>query len=247
MNYQFKAFQISFLLHGVVIALVIICGTFMGPYKKTTVLNFDLREPVGAVKKTEEPSPVPVIKIKSINPASRESLKEKEPPRMIEESPKILPVLQAPPAMKFPETRYQEKDPVQIGMQNNSGAVREGSSGIADAAKEGSSASSSMVNAAGGKEAASAKYLNENFAYIRDKILRNVSYPDTARRMGWQGQVLLSFIITADGLVREFKIIKSSGFAMLDKSAVESVKDTAPFPKPPVEAQLVIPIVYRLE
>jgi hypothetical protein len=43
MNYQFKAFQISFLLHGVVIALVIICGTFMGPYKKTTVLNFDLR------------------------------------------------------------------------------------------------------------------------------------------------------------------------------------------------------------
>jgi protein TonB len=65
--------------------------------------------------------------------------------------------------------------------------------------------------------------------------------------MGWQGKVLLSFIITADGLVREFKIIKSSGFAMLDKSAVESVKDTAPFPKPPVEAQVVIPIVYRLE
>ncbi|MEN6432270.1 MAG: energy transducer TonB [Smithella sp.] len=247
MNYQFKAFQISFLLHGVVIALVIICGTFMGPYKKTTVLNFDLRDPASTVKNFEPTAPAPVIKTQSITPAARQSLKEKEPPRMIEESLKILPVPQAPPAVKLPETRYQEKDPVQIGMQNNSGAVREGSAGIAGAAKEGSGTNLSIANAAGGKESARAKYLNENFAYIRDKILRNVSYPDTARRMGWQGKVLLSFIITANGLVREFKIIKSSGFAMLDKSAVESVKDTAPFPKPPVEAQLVIPIVYRLE
>jgi len=34
---------------------------------------------------------------------------------------------------------------------------------------------------------------------------------------------------------------------MLDRSAVETVKDTAPFPQPPVEAQLVIPITYHLE
>lgn len=247
MNYQFKAFQISLLLHGVIIALVIIGSTFMGPYKKAMILNFDLRGSVSAVKKVEETSPVPVIKTKSINPAFHESLKEKEPFRMIQESPQILTVPETPPTVKLPETHNLESQPVELGISEKAMAVKESSSGIADAAKEGSSTSSSMVNAAGGKEAARAKYLNENFAYIRDKILRNVSYPDAARRMGWQGKVLLSFIITADGLVREFKIIKSSGFAMLDKSAVETVKDTAPFPKPPVKAQLVILIAYQLE
>jgi protein TonB len=65
--------------------------------------------------------------------------------------------------------------------------------------------------------------------------------------MGWQGKVLLSFIITANGSVKDFKIIQGSGFPILDNSAIETVKDTAPFPKPPVEAQLVIPIVFRLQ
>lgn len=91
------------------------------------------------------------------------------------------------------------------------------------------------------------KYLNENFAYIRDRILKNVSYPDTARRKGWEGKVVLSFVIMANGSVKAFKIIQSSGFTVLDKSAIETVRDTAPFPRPPGEAQLVIPITYQLE
>lgn len=65
--------------------------------------------------------------------------------------------------------------------------------------------------------------------------------------MGWQGKVIVSFIIAADGSIKEVKITQGSGFAVLDNNALETVKDTAPFPKPPVEAQLVIPILYRLE
>jgi protein TonB len=249
MNYQFKAFQISFLLHGAIIVLVIIGSTFMGQYKKTIVLDFDLREPAFAAKKTEDPSPppAPVIKTKSIKPAARQSLKEKGPPLLTEESPQILPVPQTPPAMKLPETHNLESQSVELGISEKARAVKESSVEIAGAAKEGSGTNLSMANAAGWKESARAKYLNENFAYIRDKILWNVNYPDAARRMGWQGKVLLSFIITANGSVREFMIIKSSGFPMLDKNAIETVRDTAPFPKPPVEAQLVIPIIYRLE
>jgi protein TonB len=126
-------------------------------------------------------------------------------------------------------------------------AVEEGSPGIAGGTKEGSGTNSGMGNGDGGQESARTKYLSEHFAYIRNKILRNVSYPDPARRMGWQGKVLLSFIITADGSVRALKVIKSSGFIVLDKSAIETVRDTAPFPRPPGEAQLVIPITYNLE
>ena len=247
MNYQIRAFQISILLHGVIIALFIIGSSFMGQYKKAIVLDFNLYRPVSDVQKGEEPAPEPIVKMKSFKPAARQNLKEKEPPRLTEESPKILPVPETPPAVKLTETRNQESHSMELGIQNNADALKENSSGVFGEAKEGLGPSSGMGNADGEKESARTKYLNDHFAYIRNKILRNVSYPDVARRMGWQGKVLLSFIIMANGSVREFKVIKSSGFAILDKSAIDTVKETAPFPRPPVEAQLVIPIIYRLE
>jgi protein TonB len=91
------------------------------------------------------------------------------------------------------------------------------------------------------------RYVREHFAYIRDKILRNIRYPAKARRLGWQGRVLLSFVITLDGSIKETRVLQGSGFEVLDKNALETVKETAPFPKPPAEARLVIPITYRLE
>ncbi|MEN6318407.1 MAG: energy transducer TonB [Syntrophaceae bacterium] len=245
MNYQTRAFQISLLLHIVIITLIIICSTFLDQYKKVVILDFDLLKPVPGVKNVE--SPTPSIKTNSINPPARQNLKEKEHPRLTEEVHKISPVPEIPPAVKLPETRNLENRSTGLGIPDTVKAVKEGSSGITGGAKEGSGTRLGTGNAAAGKESAKAKYLNKHFAYIRDKILRNVSYPDAARRKGWQGKVLLSFIITADGSARALKIIKSSGFTMLDKSAIAAVKDTAPFPKPPVEAQLVIPIIYHLE
>jgi len=242
MNYQTKAFQISFLLHGVIIVLVIMGGALVGQNKKTMVLDFDLQKPVSDVQKVE--SPTPSTTTKSTNPPARQVLKQKEFPRLAEEVPKISTNPETPPTVKLLETLV-ENNQVELGIKNNAVAVNESSSGIAGAAKEGSGPG--IGNAGSGKESARSKYLNDHFAYIREKIFRNVSYPETARRMGWQGKVLLSFIIMADGSVRAVKILQGSGFTMLDNSAIETIKDTAPFPRPPVEAQLVIPIVYSLE
>ncbi len=86
------------------------------------------------------------------------------------------------------------------------------------------------------EDKAQTRYVREHFAYIRDKILRNIRYPAMARRLGWQGRVLLSFIITLDGSIKEAKIMQGSGFDVLDKNAVDTIKDTAPFPKPPAES-----------
>jgi len=247
MNYQTRAFQISFLLHSLIFVVAILLSTFIGHSKKLTVLDFNLRKPEPYVKKVEPPAPTPVIKTKPIKPKARQTLKEKEPPRQPEERPKISSSPEIPPMVKLPEAHSLESLPMGIGIPDHSRAVKEGSPGIAGGSKEGTGTGAGVGNPDGGKESAKAKYLKEHFAYIRDKILKNISYPDSARRMGWQGKVLLSFIITADGSVREFKIIQSSGFTILDKSAIETVKDTAPFPKPPGEAQLVIPIIYRLD
>jgi protein TonB len=90
-------------------------------------------------------------------------------------------------------------------------------------------------------------YLREHFSYIRDLIVQHLVYPQTARKMGWSGRVVVTFVITADGNVNSLRVLTSSGYQMLDRNAVETVRKTAPFPRPPVSAELVLPVEYTLE
>jgi TonB family protein len=50
------------------------------------------------------------------------------------------------------------------------------------------------------------------------------AYPWVARMRGYEGVVLLSAEIEADGQVGTLKIKKSSGFSILDRSAIDAVK-----------------------
>jgi len=90
-------------------------------------------------------------------------------------------------------------------------------------------------------------YLKEHFAYIRDLILKNLVYPQAARNMGWSGKVVVTFIISTDGGVEKVKVLTGSGYEVLDRNAVETVRKTAPFPRPPLSVELVLPIGYNLE
>jgi TonB family protein len=49
-------------------------------------------------------------------------------------------------------------------------------------------------------------------------------YPRMAREQGWQGKVVLRTHITANGTVKNATVQESSGFSLLDESAVQSVK-----------------------
>ncbi|MFO0752872.1 MAG: energy transducer TonB [Thermodesulfovibrionales bacterium] len=40
--------------------------------------------------------------------------------------------------------------------------------------------------------------------------------------------------------------MQSSGREILDQGAVEAVRKASPFPRPPVAAEVVLPVVYRL-
>lgn len=91
-----------------------------------------------------------------------------------------------------------------------------------------------------------AKYLERHYGYIREVIQRRIEYPMTARRMGWEGRVVVAFTIRADGTVRDVRVKESSGFPLLDRNAVEAVRGASPYPKPPAEAQILTPIVYTL-
>lgn len=49
-------------------------------------------------------------------------------------------------------------------------------------------------------------------------------YPRMAREQGWHGKVVLRTHISADGTVTSATVQESSGFSLLDESAVQSVK-----------------------
>jgi len=84
------------------------------------------------------------------------------------------------------------------------------------------------------------------FAWIRDAIQRAIAYPPAARRMGWEGKVVVAFLLLSDGSVRDVRVVQGSGHAALDRGAVDAVRSASPFPRSPVEAEVITPVVYRL-
>jgi protein TonB len=85
-----------------------------------------------------------------------------------------------------------------------------------------------------------------DFLWIRDAIQRAIAYPATARRMGWEGKVVVAFHLLPDGSVRNVRVVQGSGYAALDREAIDAVRNASPFPYSPVEAEVITPVVYRL-
>lgn len=97
------------------------------------------------------------------------------------------------------------------------------------------------------RDAVRERYTSNNFTFIRDRIHRSLVYPQMARKMGWSGRVVVYFVVGTDGCVKDIKVSSSCGHEVLDRSAVETIKRGEPYPPPTVEAELLMPITYRLE
>jgi protein TonB len=85
-----------------------------------------------------------------------------------------------------------------------------------------------------------------DFSWIRDAIQHAIAYPAAARRMGWEGKVVVAFQLLGDGSVRNVRVVQGSGHAALDRGAIDAVRNASPFPKSSVEAEVITPVVYRL-
>lgn len=76
-------------------------------------------------------------------------------------------------------------------------------------------------------------------------------YPEDARERGEQGKVLVRALINIDGTVAQLAMRKSSGYASLDQSALETVKKWRFVPArrgaAAVTAWVVVPISFSLE
>jgi protein TonB len=70
----------------------------------------------------------------------------------------------------------------------------------------------------------------------REKVERvgNLNYPDEARRRKLYGDLILHVSVRADGSLEKVRVVRSSGFPVLDEAAVRIVKLASPFaPFPP--------------
>ena len=78
----------------------------------------------------------------------------------------------------------------------------------------------------------------KEFSFLADTINKRFKdkYPERARRMGWEGEVLLSFVVSEDGTIRDVKVVKSSGRNVFDNHAREIIAETTfdrrlPYPR----------------
>jgi len=78
-----------------------------------------------------------------------------------------------------------------------------------------------------------------------------ISYPKRARRKGYEGTVLLEVLVNRNGKVDDLRILVSSGYAILDRSAVKSVKtwsfEPAKKGKDTIDMWVKVPIRFKLE
>jgi protein TonB len=94
----------------------------------------------------------------------------------------------------------------------------------------------------------SGKVEEAQFSTISKLVREHLEYPYLARRMGWEGEVLLFFRLNPTGEVEEIKVLKSSGFEVLDKSAVNALKRASKhFPRPKQIVLIKLPIQFKLE
>ncbi|MGD9160450.1 MAG: energy transducer TonB [Desulfobacteraceae bacterium] len=58
-------------------------------------------------------------------------------------------------------------------------------------------------------------------------------YPEQARAMQKEGRVTVQFIIGLSGIVKDILIIEPCRHDLLNKAALQAVREASPFPKPP--------------
>jgi len=86
---------------------------------------------------------------------------------------------------------------------------------------------------------------------LSSDIARLKRYPALARMRGWQGKTVVSITIGPRGEVLDLKVAESSGFDVLDRQALEMVREAQPLPAAPPSLRglalvVQLPVVFSL-
>lgn len=89
-------------------------------------------------------------------------------------------------------------------------------------------------------------------ARLHADLARHFDYPTLARLRGWEGRVMLAFDVESDGRLQKIHLAHSSGFALLDDSALRSLRRVERIAEAVDLLQgrrlaMQIPVIYRLQ
>ena len=148
---------------------------------------------------------------------------------------------------KNPSTPMQATGMVPSGHANSSELQK---SNLEISQKKSSDGTSLSESPRSGQEKSQVQeiYLREKLSVISSIVQKHIAYPPLAKRMGWMGRVIVCFTLYPDGRFEELRVEKSSGYELLDKNALDTIKRVAHlFPTPPVEVVVKLPINYELK
>ncbi len=86
---------------------------------------------------------------------------------------------------------------------------------------------------------------------ISQKIIDNFEYPMEAKKLSLEGSVELALLLSSEGELLDIKIMKSSGYDLLDETALKTADQIINYPPLPSEIRkkelwINIPIIYNL-
>jgi protein TonB len=85
---------------------------------------------------------------------------------------------------------------------------------------------------------------------IYKELSQHFIYPKLAQKRNWQGKVMLSLRVTANGKINNVQIKNSSGYSVLDQAAINSLIKVGYLPQVsswlPYDIDLKLPVLYQL-
>lgn len=87
---------------------------------------------------------------------------------------------------------------------------------------------------------------------LRQALLKHFRYPPVARQNAWQGKVVLSVLVDANGRVGHARVLRPSHYAILDRAARRAANSIGRIPaaRPLLAGQsqyFRVPVAYRLQ
>lgn len=107
------------------------------------------------------------------------------------------------------------------------------------------------TQAASTSAAKSDEITNHLHALLHESLNRHFLYPPLAHRNGWEGRVELRVHLDHDGRLHAMRIVRSSGYPLLDQDALLTLQRIGSIPQarawlPAQGYATTLPIVYRL-
>ncbi len=200
--------------------------------KAQEVAMIDIVEP-----EPEEPKPAPAPPVKKMVPPQKKPEPEPKPkPKPIPKpKPVVKPQPKPEPLLKSEPSADEVIKPISEPIPPK----------IEEKVAQESSEAPSEASASTHRYEVSESYLGR----LRQKIQACLRYPMMARRLGLEGETQLRFVIRGDGTITQLTLKLSSGHHSLDKQAMATVQDAAPFEAPPEGKALdiILPVTFTLE